>query len=127
MQEHQHNTHFESDTAEVNPPLTTPNPPLHLLPIPLRMQLLHTVRLTFYPPSTPNTLPPSVAKHRTRTSPTATPIRTSADEQPPHGRPRGSDVDDAIPEAHEGENDAGGVGEGERDEVRVDKRVNPID
>ena len=100
MQEHQQKTHFEYNTAKLNPPLTTPNPPLNLLPIPLRMQLLHTVRITLYPPSTPNTLPPSMGKRRTRSSPTATPIRTIAHEEPPHGRPRGGDVDDAIPETH---------------------------
>ena len=91
------------------------------------MQLLHTVRITLYPPSTPNTLPPSVVKSRTRPSPAATPIRTVAHEEPPHGRPRGGDVDDAIPETHQGQNDAGGVGEGERYEVRVDKRVDSVD
>lgn len=91
------------------------------------MQLLHTVSLTLYPPSTPNTLPPSVAEGRTRPSPTATPIRTSADEEPSHSRPRSGDVDDAIPETHQGKDDAGGVGEGKRDEVRVDKRVDSVD
>ena len=91
------------------------------------MQLLHTVSLTFYPPSTPNTLPPSVAERRTRPSPTAAPIRISADEEPPHGRPRSGDVDDAIPETHQGKDDTRGVGEGERDEVRVDKRVDSVD
>lgn len=91
------------------------------------MQLLHTVRLTLYPSSTPNTLPPSVTKHRTRPSPTATPIRTIVEEEPPHGRPRGSNVDDAIPETHQGKDDAGGVGEGQRNEVRVDKRVDSVD
>lgn len=91
------------------------------------MQLLHTVRFALWPRSTTNTLPLSVAKHRTRPSPTATPIRTIVDEEPPHGRPRGRDVDDAIPETHQGEDDAGGVGEGEGDEIRVDKRVDSVD
>ena len=120
MQEPQHNTNVEYNTAKVNPPL-------NLLPTPVRMQLLHAIRLTLHPPSTPNTLPLSVTKHRTRPFPIATPIRISADEEPPHGRPRGGDVDDAIPETHQGKDDAGGVGEGEGDEVRVDKRVDSVD
>ena len=91
------------------------------------MQLLYTVRLALWPRSTPNTLPPSVAKHRTRPPPTATPIRAIVDEEPPHGRPRGRDVDDAVPETHQGEDDAGGVGEGEGNEIRVNKRVDSVD
>ena len=92
------------------------------------MQLLHTIRLTLYLPSTGNTLPPAMAKPPIRPFLTAnTPIMISTDEEPPHGRPRGGDVDDAIPETHEGEDDAGGVGEGEGDEVRVDKRVDSVD
>lgn len=92
------------------------------------MQLLHTIRLTLHPASTRLTLPPAVAKHPTSPSPTAnTPIRISTHEEPPHGRPRRGDVDDAIPETHEGEDDAGGVGEGEGNEVRVDKRVDSVD
>ena len=55
------------------------------------------------------------------------PIRISTNEEAPHGRPRGGDVDDAIPETHKGEDDAGGVGEGKGDEVRVDKRVDSVD
>lgn len=70
-----------------------------------------------------------MAKHCTSTPPptTNTSIRISADEESPHGRPRGGDVDDAIPKPHEREDDAGGVGEGEGDEVRVDKRVDSVD
>ena len=99
-----------------------------MLPHPVRMQLLHTIRLALYPPSTPNTLPLAVAKPPTRPFLTAnTPIMISTDEEPPHGRPRGGDVDDAIPETHEREDDAGGVGEGEGNEVRVDKRVDSVD
>ena len=68
-----------------------------------------------------------MAKHRTRSPPTTTPIRAIVDEESPHGRPRGRDVDDTVPETHQGEDDAGGVGEGEGNEIRVNKRVDSVD
>ena len=43
------------------------------------------------------------------------------------GRARGRDVDDRVPEAHEGEYDACGVGVGDGDGVRVDERIDAVD
>lgn len=40
---------------------------------------------------------------------------------------RGGDVDDRVPEAHEGEDDAGGVGVGDGDGLGVDERVDAVD
>ena len=50
-----------------------------------------------------------------------------AGEQQPDGGPGRRDVDDRVPEAHEREDDAGGVGEGEGDEGGVDERVDAVD
>ena len=48
-------------------------------------------------------------------------------EQQAHGGPGGGDVDDRVPEAHQGQDDAGGVGEGQGDKGRVDEGVDAID
>ena len=48
-------------------------------------------------------------------------------EQAAHRGPGGGEIDDGIPEAHEGEDDAGGVGEGEGDEFGVDEGVDAVD
>ena len=51
----------------------------------------------------------------------------STAQQQPHGGPRGGDVDDRVPEPHQGEDDAGSVAEGEGDEGWVDEGVDSVD
>lgn len=41
--------------------------------------------------------------------------------------PRGEDVDDRVPESHQGENNAGDIGKANVVSVRVDERVHAID
>ena len=53
-------------------------------------------------------------------------VQLTAEERP-DGGPGGGDVDDRVPEAHQGEDDAGGVGEGEGNEGGVDEGVDSVD
>lgn len=48
------------------------------------------------------------------------------DEQQSHRRPGSCDVDDRVPEAHQGENDARSVGKGERDKRGVDEGIDSV-
>lgn len=48
-------------------------------------------------------------------------------EEEAHAGPGGRDVDDGIPEAHQGEHNTRGVGEGEGDEGGVDEGVDSVD
>lgn len=48
-------------------------------------------------------------------------------EQQPHSGPGGCEVDDGIPEAHQGKHDAGGIGEREGDHGGVDEGIDPVD
>lgn len=48
-------------------------------------------------------------------------------EEERDGAPGCGDVDDAVPEAHERQDDAGGVAEGEGDHVRVEDGVDSVD
>lgn len=50
-----------------------------------------------------------------------------AREERPAGGARGRDVDDRVPEAHEGEHDACCVGIGDGDGARVDEGVDAVD
>ena len=53
-------------------------------------------------------------------------VEAAAEEQP-NGAPGGRNVNDGVPEAHQGEDDAGGVGEGEGNEGRVHKGIYSVD
>lgn len=54
-------------------------------------------------------------------------IAEDAPEKHLAGCPRCGNVDDRVPEPHEGKHDPGGVGEWNGNKVRVDERIDTVD
>ena len=121
------------------PPLSCPfliafssrSPPVHsamshlIIPTPVaHRQPFETITLR------PRPLPraqarPAIEAHGVSFNGSLTFVQLTAEQQP-HGRPGGCGVDDGVPEAHQGKDDAGGVGKREGDEGWVDERVDSV-